>query len=160
MKNLKIIFTTLLFIALIVSCKKSPGFSAEFDTKGDSVVVKTNVFSDKQCFQSAINKDTTSVTLTFEGDSISGTMDVNPYQKDRANGTLLGKKEANGELNLVYSYMIEGNNQTETKVMKIENNLLLIKHGALTDEKNDGNLKYKNAAEAKYSETIPKIDCK
>ena len=82
-----------------------------------------------------------------------------PYQKDGAVGTLTGAKNANGEFELLYDYMIEGSKQTETKVMKIENGQLLIKTGELEDPKNDGNLRYKDVSKATYTETLPTVAC-
>lgn len=113
----------------------------------------------KRCFLSAVNKDTTRVSLQIDGDKISGDMVWIPYQKDKRVGTLMGTKNANGELELTYNFMQEGMSQTETKIMKIENDILLIKHGDLEDPKNDGNMKYKDASKAAFSEKIPKANC-
>jgi hypothetical protein len=113
----------------------------------------------KKCFMSAINKDTTRVSIQINGDKITGDMVWLPYQKDKRVGTLMGTKNANGELELTYNFMQEGMSQTETKIMKIENDILLIKHGDLEDPKNDGNMKYKDASKATFSEKIPKAEC-
>jgi hypothetical protein len=113
----------------------------------------------KKCFMSAINKDTTRVSIQIDGDRITGDMVWLPYQKDKRVGTLMGTKNANGELELTYNFMQEGMSQTEIKIMKIENDILLIKHGDLEDPKNDGNMKYKDASKATFSEKIPKAEC-
>jgi hypothetical protein len=113
----------------------------------------------KKCFMSAVNKDTTRVSIQIDGDKITGDMVWLPYQKDKRIGTLMGTKNANGELELTYNFMQEGMSQTETKIMKIENDMLLIKHGDLEDSKNDGNMKYKDASKATFSEKIPKANC-
>ena len=113
----------------------------------------------EMCFFKALNRDTTTVSLTVTGDKVTGSMVWNPYQKDGARGTLAGTKKANGELDLMYSYTIEGSQQTETKLMKVENGVLLIKKGPLMDPKEDGNLRYKDAAKATYSEKLEKTDC-
>jgi hypothetical protein len=55
--------------------------------------------------------------------------------------------------------MIEGNQQSETKVMKIENSELLIKKGSLDDPKSDGHLTYKDVAKATFSEKMTKSKC-
>lgn len=85
---------------------------------------------------------------------------MRPWEKDGAIGTLTGKINANNEMELLYDYMIEGSKQTETKIMKIENGTLLIKHGELTDPKNDGNLIYKDASKTQYNETLEPVECK
>ena len=112
------------------------------------------------CFKKSLNKDVTNVQLAIVGNNITGLMNWVPYQKDSARGTLKGTKNAAGEFDLMYQYMIEGNQQTETKIMKVQNETLWIKKGELLDPKNDGNLEFKDAAQAKYQESIPAADCK
>ena len=112
------------------------------------------------CFVNADGKDSTTVKIrVLSTDDIRGEMIWNPYQKDGAIGTLTGKCNANNEMELLYNYKIEGNKQTEAKVMKIENGLLLIKKGELVDAKNDGNSVMKDAAKAIYADTLTKINC-
>ena len=112
------------------------------------------------CFKTTLNQDVTNIQLVISDNKVTGFMNWVPYQKDSARGTLTGTKNADGELDLLYDYMIEGNQQTETKVMKIENEKLWVKKGELTDPKNDGHLVYKDLSQAKYGESIDKADCK
>jgi Prokaryotic membrane lipoprotein lipid attachment site len=114
----------------------------------------------KFCFLKTENRDSTIITLNIANGKVTGEMTWNPYQQDGAVGTLTGTKNANGEFDLVYDYMIEGNHQTEDKVMKIENDKLLIKQGELIDPKNDGNMKFKDLGKAVFSEILTKINCK
>jgi hypothetical protein len=72
---------------------------------------------------------------------------------------LQGFKNAAGELDLIYDYMIEGSQQTETKIMKIEDGKLLIKIGELLDPKYDGNLVYKDVSQATFSEVLEATSC-
>ncbi len=116
--------------------------------------------SNQMCFLSALNRDTTTVTLVFDGDKVTGEMNWLPWEKDGATGTLKGTKNADGELELMYNYVIEGSEQSETKVMKIENGDLMIKVGELVDPKNNGNLKFKDVKKAKYKETLKRVSCK
>lgn len=105
------------------------------------------------CFSKDFHKDITTVTLTLSGDTVTGTMDWVPFEKDSARGTLSGTIE-NGEMHLLYDYMIEGAHQTEEKIMKIQDRKLLIKHGELLDPKYNGNLIYKDVSSAVYNETL------
>lgn len=105
------------------------------------------------CFVKNFNKDVTTVTLTVSGDKVVGRMDWVPFEKDSARGTLSGTL-ANGEMNLLYDYMIEGARQTEEKIMKIEDGKLFIKHGELLDPKYNGNLIYKDSSTAVYNEIL------
>lgn len=111
------------------------------------------------CFKNTLNQDVTNIQLIISGSSITGFMNWVPYQKDSARGTLTGTKNADGELDLMYDYVIEGSHQTETKVMKITNEKLWIKKGELIDAKNDGHLVYKDVSQASYDESIEKADC-
>ena len=102
----------------------------------------------------------TDVQLTIVGDVITGRMNRLPYEKDSAKGTLKGTKNPVGEFDLMYDFMIEGIQQTETKIMKIEGDKLLIKVGELLNPKDDGSLVYKDVSQAKYSEILEKVACK
>ena len=112
------------------------------------------------CFSHHYNQDVTDVQLTILGSTVKGIMNWIPHQKDSARGTLQGFKNDAGELDLMYDYMIEGNQQTETKRMKIQNGKLFIKKGALLDENNNGNLVYKDVNQAEYSEVLEPAKCK
>jgi hypothetical protein len=106
------------------------------------------------CFRKTFNQDTTTVKLTLKGDTVEGTMVWQPWQKDGGRGTLKGLRDANGEMNLMYDYMIEGVKQTETKIMKLDGDKLLVKVGELQDLKNDGNLTFKDVTKAVYKDTL------
>ena len=112
------------------------------------------------CFLKAENKDTTIVRLNFLSDTdIRGEMIWKPWQKDGATGFLKGKLNANKEMELMYDYTIEGNQQTETKIMKIEGEKLSIKQGELIDPKNEGNLVFKDSSKATYKTVLLKSKC-
>lgn len=111
------------------------------------------------CFSKLFNQDVTAIELTIAGNAVSGKMDWIPYEKDSARGTLQGSKNAAGELDLIYDYMIEGSQQTETKIMKIEDDKLLVKVGELLDPKNDGNLVYKDVSQAQFLEVLETTSC-
>ena len=108
----------------------------------------------------AENKDSTTVRVRFlSNDDIRGEMIWSPWQKDGAVGTLTGKLNANNEMELLYNYTIEGSRQSETKVMKIEGDKLLIKQGELIDPKFDGNMIFKDVSKATYKTVLSKINC-
>ena len=123
--------------------------------------LKKNIIKDGYyCFSKVFNKDVTDVQIHIDGNNVTGKMNWLPYQKDSARGTLKGELNAARELELLYDYMIEGNRQTETKVMKIENEKLMMKVGELLDPNNDGHLIYKDVEKAKFSEVLETTDCK
>ena len=125
----------------------------------NQLTTQQNIKDGSYCFNKQFNQDITEVKLVFAGDTVTGVMNRVPYQKDSARGKLKGTKNQLGELDLMYDYMIEGNQQTETKRMKIENGKLLIKTGELLDPNNNGNLIYKDVNQAKYSEVLESVQC-
>ncbi|MBL7952119.1 MAG: hypothetical protein JNM62_10405 [Flavobacteriales bacterium] len=122
--------------------------------------VSTDPVEGTFCFLKALNKDSTFVKLTVQGDSVLGSMRWRPWEKDGATGSLSGLRNAEGELELIYDYMIEGQHQTETKVMKMEGSLLWIKTGQLVDPNNDGHLHYADVSKATYSEQAVAVQCR
>lgn len=150
--------TNLIFAAsslfLLISCEETKKETTTETTTPTEQVVE------ESCFLMAKNRDTTTVNLKIENNQVSGSMEWLPYEKDGAHGTLAGTKNPNGEMNLIYTFTIEGSNQTSEEIMKIENNQLLIKKGELIDPNNDGHTKFKDAATAVYSDTLQKVDCK
>lgn len=122
--------------------------------------VKSNTAKDGvYCFRKVLNKDVIDVQLNIAGDAVTGKMNWLPYEKDSARGTLKGQLNRAGELELLYDYMIEGNQQTETKIVKIEGEKLMLKVGELLDPNNDGHLIYKDVNQAKYLEILERVDC-
>ena len=148
---------------MLTACENSQQVAtrpASVSTPTMEAEIQPAALAGNYCFYADVNKDITEVNLNITGNQVTGTMNWIPLEKDSAVGRLLGNVNAAGELDLVYYYMIEGNAQTETKVMKIENKQLMIKHGELLDPKNVGDLVYKDATTATYNQTLLKVDCK
>lgn len=160
MSKFSILVLVLVVMLFQQSCKNSSTSKSETATEATQDTSAVVNASNKQCFLSALNRDTTTVSIEMKGDSIFGEMIWNPFEKDGAVGTLVGVKTTSGEFDLMYHYMIEGSLQSETKMMKIENGQLYIKQGELEDPKFDGNLRYKDVASATYSEVLTKVECK
>jgi hypothetical protein len=146
---------------LLAACNKTDAPETNIHAPSGASIIVSNIVKDgTYCFSKLFNRDVTDVQLTIAGDTVTGKMDSVPFEKDSARGTLKGTKSAAGEFDLIYDYMIEGTQQTETKVMKIEGDKLLIKVGELLDPKEDGSLVYKDVGQAKYSEILEKVACK
>lgn len=151
----------LLLTAGLFACDKNDALQAnKQDGSGAAKELAYTTSNGTYCFRKVFKQDVTDVQLTILGDEVTGIMNWVPYEKDSARGTLKGIKNAAGELDLMYDYMIEGNQQTETKIMKIEGEKLMIKVGELLDPKNDGHLIYKDIAQAQYLEILEPVDCK
>ena len=176
MKKTTYFSLTICAMLFAVSCNKNSDKSAEKQevatTAPDtSIAEDTRVteetkpaidekFKGDYCFLKAENKDTMTVRVRFlSDDDIRGEMIWQPWQKDGAVGSLTGKLNANREMELKYDYTIEGNRQSETKIMKIEGDKLLVKQGELIDPKNNGNMVFKDASKATYKTVLAKVNC-
>ena len=156
--------TTVCALLFTTACSNKSAKEKSTEETKQAEVAKQAIsekFMGVYCFARAENKDSTFVSINFlSDDDVRGEMIWQPWQKDGARGFLKGKLNAANEMELVYDYMIEGNRQTETKIMKIEGDNLSIKVGELMDPKNDGNLVFKDASKATYKTVLTKATCK
>ena len=156
-----ITFLTLATILFFTACSNNaPKDSSTTTTATTTVTPPAAPAPEKLCFVEVQGKDSTIVKLTIDGAKVTGTMIWHPHEQDGAVGTLTGTKTATGEMDMLYAYTIEGSNQTETKMMKIENGQLMIKRGMLDDPKNDGNMRYKDVAKATYKQVLKPMVCR
>jgi len=146
------------FIFALGACKsKSTETTTETTTaNADTVATATAPTVETLCFEEKVGKDLTTVTLTIEGNKVTGKMEWLPWEKDQARGTLLGEKKGN-EIVADYEYMIEGSNQLEEKVFVLEGDKLLVKSGELEDK--NGKLVMKNPSKATIGQTLVKVTC-
>jgi hypothetical protein len=112
------------------------------------------------CFMSALNKDTTRISLSVKGDKVEGTKVWRPFEKDGAIGTLKGTRSGN-TLNTVYSYTIEGSKQSETIRFMLNGDKLTQAKGELEDLKSNGNMTYKDTTKITFEggDLLLKADC-
>lgn len=156
MKKQLLVLSTMLLMGTVACNSGTEAPKDETTVNADTASVQAPDPNAPQtmCFRKTFNRDTTTVQLTLKGDTVEGTMVWQPWEKDGGRGTLKGMRDANGEMNLLYDYMIEGVKQTETKIMKLDGDKLLVKVGELQDAKNDGNLTFKDASKAVYKDTM------
>ena len=157
---MRALFLAIFSLILLAACNKADAPETNINKpSGVPVITSNSIIDGTYCFRKLFNQDVTNIQLTILGSAVTGKMDWIPYEKDSARGTLQGSINALGELDLIYDYMIEGSQQTETKIMKIGDGKLLIKMGELLDPKNDGNLVYKEVSQAKFSEVLEPVKC-
>lgn len=90
-------------------------------------------------------------------DDIVGILDYTFTDKDGAHGTFKGKKEGD-IITATWNYTIEGSEQTEQVMFKIEGDKATRASGELTEGK-DGSLHMKDPAHAKWEETFSRVRC-
>ncbi|GGD74079.1 hypothetical protein GCM10011514_42710 [Emticicia aquatilis] len=150
----------LLFMALAAcQSKKTETASSDSTTVSADTVATTTatVAEETVCYEFRFKKDVTSVKLIMKGDSVRGEMSELLWEKDSATGTLKGKKVGN-DLIVDYDYVIEGSNQVEERILRMEGDKLLVMSGELMEDKS-GKLKMKDPAKATVSETLVKVKC-
>lgn len=152
------IFMALSFSIALFSCEsKKPETAASTTSPPSPPVVSVELKTDTLCFEYIFNKkDITTVQLVMKGDIVTGEMHWHPYQKDGAHGTLKGVKKGD-VITADYAYMIEGSNQMEEVVFKLEGDKLSKLEGELMEK--GEKLVLKDPAKAKYTEVYPKTDC-
>ncbi len=144
-------------LMLITACQQKSASNAT-ESNASNTAAAQELSDGSFCFEHAVGQDTTFVKLIITGNDVSGQMNWGAYEKDGANGTLQGTRNGN-EISAIWTYVIEGSNQTEEVMFKIEGDQLMRKVGELEDSNNDGNLKLKDPANATYSETFVKVTC-
>ncbi len=161
------IWFILSFAALFVSCDKTErNYKSQVsifeNKKADKSLENSSQerLSGEYCFEKVFNRDSTQIRLNINNENVIGEMRWIPFEKDGAIGILKGKLNLENEMDLIYYYKIEGVDQTETKIMKIENGKLLIKTGELIDPKYNGNLSYKDKSRAKYTDSLDTVICR
>lgn len=151
----------MVIIFAITACQSSNSDSKNIDSTNiiaDTTATATmSMVEDTRCFEEKIGKDITTVKLAINGDVVTGEMEWLPYEKDGAVGTLKGKKVGD-EIIVDYDYVIEGSNQSEEKIFKLDGEKLLVKEGELTEDKS-GKLIMKDPTGAKFSQTLLKVKC-
>lgn len=153
MKKLLFLFT-LGATFLAIACNQKPATT----NATESVSAASDIENGKYCYEYRLGQDVTTVDLVINGNNITGEMNWLPFEKDGGRGTLQGTRNGK-EISAVWTYIIEGSNQTEEVLFKMEGDQLLRKIGELVDPNYDGNLKLKDPATATYSDTYTKVAC-
>lgn len=147
-----------LAIALLLSAcnpaeKPSPIVPVEADTTA-AAKAKFPVHCYEQRFPDG---SVLSFQYTEYYERIVGILDYSFAEKDGAHGTLKGTKD--GDLiTATWSYTVEGSNQEEVVLFKIEGDKALKASGELMEEA-DGTLVLKDPTTATWEETFKQVEC-
>lgn len=123
-------------------------------TKNASTKVESG---EKLCFQADFNKDVSELKLHLDGEKVTGELNILPYEKDAAVGTLTGVKKDN-IIHAEWVYIIEGNKQSEEVEFKLEGDKAFQRLGEFEDK--NGKLVLKPSDKILYSDPMTKVDCK
>ena len=105
-------------------------------------------------------KEYTRISLTIEGDKVTGTQNWLPKQPDGhgAHGTISGIITGGGIIQVLYEYTIEGSDQSEEEVLKLDGDKLFIGEGQLLqDPKNETCLNLQEPKKVVFKKALTKI---
>lgn len=108
------------------------------------------------CFLEVVSKDTITLTITRDGDNISGVYKSIPYEKDRKTNIFKGTINGN-TVTAVGTVSAEGMTNQEEIIFTLEDKQASIKFGEMI-EGDDGVYRYKNINNTSPM-AIPKISC-
>ena len=155
---MKILFCVL-FIVLLVSCNNSGEVANQ---KSDSLRTTQSdampIDDVTGCYQKVAQRDTFLIQLNQYGDSVSGTMHFDNYQKDSSKGMVRGSIQ-NDIVVLWYDFFSEGMHSVMEIVLKKTESGLVRAFGPM--ETRGDTAAFKNHSELKFDEqqTFLKIEC-
>lgn len=144
-------------LLLLNSCQKK-------EEKPETVVEETTIEKITEtapekdmCFLQVISRDTIMLTITRDGDNISGTYKSIPFEKDKKTNVFKGTIKDN-VVTAVGTVSAEGMTNKEEIIFTIDDKQASIKFGEMI-EGDDGVYRYKNVNNTSPM-AITKIDCK
>lgn len=105
-------------------------------------------------------KESTRISLTIEGDKVSGTQNWLPTAPDGhgAHGVINGKVAEGGIMRVLFEYTIEGSEQAEEEVLKLDGDKLFIGEGQLkVDPKNESRMNLEDPSKVVFKKALTKI---
>ncbi len=157
MQKLSFIFS--LFATLVLAACGCDGAKTGDAAAADNTAqapVAAPAASSENCYILAEGKDTTWLTLKIDGETVTGKYHWHPHEKDGGHGTIAGKIQG-GIADVMYDYTIEGSNQKEQMMFKIEGDKVVQIIGELEDK--DGILRIKDASKPVRTDAFVKGAC-
>lgn len=156
----KVILLGIVFISILVSCKKEKEKEKE-DTLDAAEEIVAEEPASQECYTAIIKKDTISMALNVQGDQVtSGKLSYNFYEKDKNEGALVG--EIKGDtLFADYTFLSEGVSSVRQVVFLKKGNTYVEGFGDVVDD-NKGKVTFKDKKQLKFEGNIvlAKVDCK
>lgn len=113
--------------------------------------------ADTLYFENATPEETLRISLSFEEDKVYGMQIWELREAHGSRGSLQGTAEDNGLLHLKHEYTIEGSDQTEEVLYKLEGDQLLIGEGEL-EESGGGILKLKDPGKVQFTKSLKRVE--
>ncbi|MCX6979276.1 MAG: hypothetical protein NTV08_00765 [Verrucomicrobia bacterium] len=111
-------------------------------------------------FERETAKDSTRIALTMDGGTLNGTKTWRPKQEAHgARGTLQGSMKG-AVISATWDYTIEGNEQSEQQIYKLDGDRLLIGTGELVERNNDAKLTFKDPSAVKFTTVLQRVEAR
>lgn len=121
-----------------------------------SLLLALPAMADTLYFEEVTPEETLRISLTFEEDKVYGMQIWELREAHGSRGSLQGNAEDDGLLRLKHEYTIEGSDQTEEVLYKLEGDQLLIGEGEL-EESDGGILKLKDPGQVKFTKALQRV---
>lgn len=154
----KVILSGVVFISVLVSCKKETE-TEEPPVASEKIVVEEP--ESQECYRAILKKDTISLTLSIKnGQLSSGNLSYNFYEKDKNEGALVG--ELKGDTLIAdYTFMSEGTSSVREVAFLKKGDSYVEGFGDVVDD-NKGKVTFKDKKQLKFDGNVVllKVDCK
>ncbi|WP_228724232.1 hypothetical protein [Spirosoma sp. KUDC1026] len=111
--------------------------------------------ADTLCFRQVIKQDTTTLKLVVNGSTVSGYLDIDPFEKDQAKGPLSGTIRGN-QIQTEWQRSGEGVTQTYVLTLTLNPNTVTWPEGERVDKKGRWELK---SPTGNYTYALARISC-
>ena len=138
------------FLTLLVACQSRP---SKEQTEGQTTTATAT--PDTLCYRQILSRDTTMLRLVINGNKATGYLDNNPYEKDRAQGTLQGTVNGSA-IQADWQRSGEGVTQSYTLDLTMNGDSISWYEGERVEQQGKWQLKDPTNG---YRYTLGKIDC-
>lgn len=111
------------------------------------------------CYQMVIEKDTAIMNISITGDSVSGQLAYNRFEKDRNEGDFTGNIFPNDEIKVWYKFKSEGTISVRQSVFKIKGNALAEGYGDVVMQHDTVVFKFPTALNYEENHLFRKVNC-
>lgn len=144
------------FVALTFACQSRSSEQAKTETSdSEPAQTSTSATPDTLCFRQIMSRDTTTLSLTINGDQVSGYLDNKPYEKDRAQGPFQGTVSGS-TIQADWQRSGEGTTQPYTLDLTLKGDSISWLEGERLEKQGKWILKDPKAG---YNYVLTKIDC-
>ncbi|WP_080053988.1 hypothetical protein [Spirosoma aerolatum] len=150
----RLLITLIALGASLTACQQQAKHT-ESASAEDSSTAKSATQPDTLCFQQIEGKDSTLLQVVRNGSAITGRLDVLPFEKDRASGTLKGTESGN-QITADWQRSGEGMTQIYEVVFTLTGNSITWREGERIEK--HGKWILKDPAQG-YDYTLMKTDC-